>query len=308
MDSFFTAIEVGDIAAVRRYLEQDASAANALDCRLTPVDPLWKEKSALVGDGSIGEPPKPQVFRPYPALHVAAWHRRTEIARLLLDHGAEVNAANKFQQTALYFAMLSRDQALNMELIELLVERGADVNARDKRGNNMPIQLAFGWRRDPLPALELLLRNGADVNAVSSEGKTALDWAMILLGSPWNHAARVELLLRYGANVNPVRTREFPSPPLCMAARIGNAAVVRLLIEAGADVNATDRWGTSLFHAASRGHDRIIGLLLSAGADPRASGRPVGCKDDDKFDKTPLDVVRPFENALDHFEKVLAEL
>jgi ankyrin repeat protein len=304
MNDFFTAIEAGDIAIARRYLEEDRSAANSLDCRLTPVDPQWTEKAALVGDGSTDKPPESGSPRTSSALHVAARHQQTEIVRLLLNHGAEVNAVNTNHQTALYWAML-RDRALNMDLIELLVERGADVNATDKGGNNMPIQLAFGWHRDPLPALDLLLRNGAHVNAVSGQGRTALDCAMIYLGSPWNHVPRVELLLQYGANVNPVRTEDrYPPPPLCMVARNGNADVARLLIEAGADVNAMDRWGTSLFHAASRGHDKIVALLLEAGADPRAHGRD----ESDKFDQTPLDVVRPFEETLDHFEKVLAEL
>jgi ankyrin repeat protein len=308
MNDFFAAIEAGDIAIVQRYLEQDRSAANSLDCRLTPVDPQWKEKAARVGDGSTDKPPKPGSPRTDAALHVAARHQRTEIARLLLDHGAQVNAVNKSQYTALHFAMLPQE-SLNMELLELLVERGGDVNARSKEGN-IPIQLAFAWRRDPLPALELLLRNGADVNAIGQQGRTALDCAMIYLGSPWDHVPRVELLLRYGANVNPVRTgdRHHPLPPLSMVARNGNATVVRLLIEAGADVNAMDRWGTPLFHAASRGHDQIVTLLLAADADPRVLGRHVGCDDDDKFDKTPLDVVRPFEETLDHFERVLGEL
>ena len=309
MNDFFTAIEAGDIATVRRYLEQNKSAANSLDCRLTPIDPQWKEKAALVGDGSTDKPPKPGSPRTDTALHVAARHEQTEIARLLLNHGAEVNAVNKAKQTPLYYAMPFRDQELNMELIELLVACGADVNATDKSGNNMPIQLAFGWRRDPLPALELLLRNGAHINAVSGEGRTVLDCAMVYLGSPWNHVPRVELLLRYGANVNPVRTNDrYPPPPLCMVARNGNATVARLLIEAGAEVNARDRWGrTPLFHAASKGHDKIVALLLAAGADPHIQGRRFGSDESDKCDQTPLDVVRPFEETLDHFEEVPAE-
>src|ERR1700735_1149683 len=129
MNDFFTAIEAGDIAFVQSYLEQDRSAVNSLDCRLTPVDPQWKEKATLVGDGSTDKLPKPGTPRTDTALHVAARYQQAEIARLLLDHGAEVNGANRLRQTALYWAMLSRDRALNMELIELLVERGADVNA-----------------------------------------------------------------------------------------------------------------------------------------------------------------------------------
>ena len=93
-----------------------------------------------------------------------------------------------------------------------------------------------------------------------------------------------------------------------MVARNGNTPVARLLIEAGADVNARDHWGTPLFHAASRGHDKIVALLLTAGADPRVKGRQIGGDESDKFDQTPLDVVRPFEETLDHFERLLAEL
>jgi ankyrin repeat protein len=309
MNEFFTAIEAGDIAIVRRYLEQDGSAANSIDCRLTPVDPQWKERAALVGDGLTDNPPESGPLPTETALHVAARHQQTEIARLLLNHGAEVNAVNKSRMTALYFAMYALGRALNMDLLELLVERGADVNATNKKGNSMLLQLVFGWERDPLPALDLLLRHGAHVNAVDNQGRTALDCAMIYLGSPGNHVPRVELLLRYGANVNPVRKVDGdPSPPLCMVARNGNAAVARLLIEAGADVNAMDRWGTPLFHAASRGHDKIVDLLLAAGADPRVPARQIGCDSSDEFDQTPLDAVRPFEETLDHFEKVLAEL
>ena len=68
--------------------------------------------------------------------------------------------------------------------------------------------------------------------------------------------------------------------------------MARLLIGAGADVNALDQMGTALHRAARYGHDRIIALLLDAGADPSAV---------DHEGRTALDLIRPFEETLDHY-------
>ncbi len=51
------------------------------------------------------------------------------------------------------------------------------------------------------------------------------------------------------------------------AARYGHADVVRLLLDAGADVNAKDEWNeTALMFAAMSGHEDIVQLLTEAGA------------------------------------------
>src|SRR5205814_6884247 len=49
--------------------------------------------------------------------------------RLMLDHGAEVNAVDPFGRTALMYAAVS--DLLPLEEVKLLIERGADVNAVD---------------------------------------------------------------------------------------------------------------------------------------------------------------------------------
>jgi ankyrin repeat protein len=57
------------------------------------------------------------------------------------------------------------------------------------------------------------------------------------------------------------------------AAREGHEAVVRLLVEKGADVKAKDKNGrTALDHAARRGHEAVMRLLVEKGADIKAKG------------------------------------
>ena len=274
MDAFFAAIEARDIDTVRSYLERDPSLANSIDSRQT---------------GS-------QKARTDTALHVAAQYQQLEIVRLLVKHGAEVNAVNRGLSTPLHRVMWNQHQRI--ELVEFLVEHRANVNAKDGIGNNI-LNWAFRWDQDAMPILDLLLRNGADVNQAGHQGTMPLDKAVMMLGSPWNHVPRFELLLRYGVNVNPIRNDEhIHRPPLSGVAANGNAAVTRMLIEAGADVNARDRRGTALHQAARNGHDQIVALLLAAGADPRAANG-------EGFH--PLGLTKPFEETLDHFKRLLGE-
>ena len=151
-------------------------------------------------------------------------------------------------------------------------------------------------------ALQLLAR-GAEVNQPSSDGTTALHWAVYhddrelvqrLLraeaepdtrndygSSPLMEAATVanlpmlELLLDAGADV------ESPNldgqTALMAAARTGSVEAARMLLERGADVNRAEHWSgqTALMWAAARKHPQMLSFLLSQGAevDKRAIDR-----------------------------------
>ena len=71
----------------------------------------------------------------------------------------------------------------------------------------------------------------------------------------------VGALLQLGAN--PDTRNDFGSPIIKWAAELGNADVVRLLVDAGSDVDA----GASLWTAVSYGHTEVVRLLVDAGAD-----------------------------------------
>ena len=293
-EGFFAAIEEGDLATVQSYLERDASLANAIDNRVSLVsDRSWEERSLRIGAGFVDEQPKPQP-RTQTALHVAVKHNRLEVVRLLVAHGADVNAVTKSQQTPLHYATTYK--FLNLELIQFLVEHGANVNGNGP--GSTPLYRAFRWDRDPLPVVEFLLENGADVNAASRDRKrTPVDMAVFLLGSPTDHLPLIEVLLRFGADVNPVPPNTEREPPLPEVALHGNVPVARLLLAAGADPNATGPWGTALHMAAHDGYDRMVELLLDAGGDPHAL---------DKDGRTPLNLTQPYEETLERIEHLLS--
>ena len=109
----------------------------------------------------------------FPVLGLATFFGHRETAVLLISAGADVNAAakNDMRVTALHAAAASRQ----LEIARLLIERGADVNAR-QQAEFTPLHEAAASGQ--LEFAELLLTHGADVKAKSDAGKTPLALAL----------------------------------------------------------------------------------------------------------------------------------
>lgn len=106
-------------------------------------------------------------------LHLAAFFRRPETARLLVERGADVDAFARNEEirvTPLHSAVAARQE----ETAALLLERGADPNAR-QNGGFMPLHGAAQHGDEVL--VELLLRHGADPAAAADDERTAADFA-----------------------------------------------------------------------------------------------------------------------------------
>lgn len=116
-----------------------------------------------------------------------------------------------------------------------LLNDGANVNARDEHYATPLIVLASAKNSDA-NSLELLLRAGADVN-LASQTTTAL---MAAVHHEWETG--VQILLNAGADPNSGH-ETFGSAPLHVAASYGLDAILGLLIEYGADINAADDQG-----------------------------------------------------------------
>jgi ankyrin repeat protein len=129
-----------------------------------------------------------------------------------------------------------------------------DVNAKDSRGATpLMYAAAFGNARQ----MKLLLEAGADVNAQNTFHATALIWA-------GGDAVKSRLLIEHGADIN-VRTQQGRTALMAAAKRNGNADLVRLLLEKGADVKTPG--DTTLILAAQSGDVEIMRLLIDSGAD-----------------------------------------
>lgn len=110
-----------------------------------------------------------------------------------------------------------------------------------------------------------LLQQGADVNAAQSDGLTALHWAAMN-----NNREMVDLLLYAGATVRPL-TRVGGYQPLHLAARSGHVEVAEALLAAGANPNAWTSTGVTPLHfAALANSPATIRVLAEAGADLNA--------------------------------------
>jgi len=156
----------------------------------------------------------------------------TAIVALLIKRGARVEDAG--------LGDVVEDG--NADMARLLIDRGASVSApwqpRDlKRGAHL-IQAAVLGKQTWL--IERLLGEHADVQVVNGYGRGLL--ALVLADDLPNrcHAdciARLRLLLAARAHVNPLAADE--APPLVLAAHDGSTEALQLLLDAGADIDAS---------------------------------------------------------------------
>ena len=119
-------------------------------------------------------------------------------------------------------------------------------------------------KKNDAAAVRAALEQGADVNAHSSDGTSALHWAVYN-----DNADLVARLIEAGADVNP--RNDYDSTPLGEAAVTGDAEVVRKLVAAGADVNAPGPDGETPLMVLARGNGLDAArILIEHGADVKA--------------------------------------
>ena len=154
-----------------------------------------------------------------------------------------------------FFEAIVRDDPVT---INQLIQRGFDPSSRDPKGQTA---LFVALRAQSFKAAEALLGGPQpDINALNETGESALMMAALKGQLDW-----VKRLLERGAQVNkPGWT------PLHYAATGPNPAVVQLLLDRGAEINAeSPNRTTPLMMAARYGNEAGVDLLLGRGADPQ---------------------------------------
>lgn len=112
---------------------------------------------------------------------------------------------------------------------------------------------------DDVKTVSQLIARGVDPNTVNEKGEAAL-----LFAARESTTAMVRALIQGRANVN-VRNPQSGDTPIMLAALAGNLATVKVLREAGAQINHAG-W-TPLQYAAFNGHNAVVEYLVSSGAD-----------------------------------------
>jgi ankyrin repeat protein len=247
-------------------------------------------------------PAAPQAYRPATLLEAVLLRDRAAAQRFVAA-GADVNAAEDDGTTPLMRAAHGRSP----EIAQLLIDAGADVAARNRYGVSA---LYLAARNGDAATTRALLAAGLDANTALPGGETALMTAARsghtdVVGALLSGSDNVDALVDLGADHDPriaseyavtdragygdtsrpmgrrnradVNAREqwYGHTALMAAAAAGHADVIRLLIEAGADVNAVDDEGESaLSFARANGHAEAATALLAAGAVPVANLNP----------------------------------
>lgn len=193
-------------------------------------------------------------------LHVAALHRKSEMVRFLLDQGADVNRRDKNGAYALSFAISGGDPTA----IQMILDAGADLNHVSPQGGTL---LPSACMRGLWDLVDLLLERGVDINQGDRNGTTPMHWVAYR-----DDAARVAEMLRRGAKASAADSNGMV--PLHAAAERGALGTAKALLDAGADPNAANRLGMTPLMYASIPHGanpEMIRLLVSRGADPNKS-------------------------------------
>jgi ankyrin repeat protein len=111
------------------------------------------------------------------------------IAKLLIQHGADINVQDKNGMTPLLICAWSNQH----EVFKILVETGADLNAKDRSGSTA---LSLSLTQSAANNLDILLRHGDSPNQQFSDGTTPL-----MVACRECNPAGVELLLAHGADI-----------------------------------------------------------------------------------------------------------
>jgi ankyrin repeat protein len=309
----------GTTALMWAVSEGHALAAQALIAAGADVNARSNYVAAANGRGFEGRTPVANRAEPkteefasgwLTPLTLAAREGDVELARILLDAGADVNTVAGDGKTALAVAIFNG----TYDVASLLVDRKADVNKADAQRftplfwavdrRNMETAPNFPWMvtADPMPLIRKLLDAGANPNAIVNntprarmrEGSPRIVFATALMRAAFAADLElVQLLLERGAD--PAILSRDNESMLSAAAGLAfvhgyhrgrspeeRLAVVKLFVTLGNDVNWADDYGiTPLMAAGNFGNVPIIQYLIDAGAD--LSAHDLGKKNDGQF-------------------------
>ncbi|XP_043780041.1 protein phosphatase 1 regulatory subunit 12B isoform X3 [Cervus elaphus] len=285
---------------------ESARARRAEQLRRWRGSPTEQEPADRPGAGPQARRGGPRVRFEDGAVFLAACSSGdTDEVRRLLARGADVDTANVDGLTALHQACIDE----NLDMVKFLVENGASVNQQDNEGWT-PLHAAASCGY--LNIAEYFLNHGASVGIVNSEGEVPSD----LAEEPAMKDLLLEQVKKQGLDLEQARRQEEQqmlqdarqwlnsgrivdarqarsgATALHVAAAKGYSEVLRLLIQAGYELNVQDHDGWTPLHAAAHwGVKEACSILAEALCDMDVRN---------KLGQTPFDVAD--EGLVEHLE------
>ena len=181
------------------------------------------------------------------ALFYAVLKEKEEVAKFLVTHGININITDKKRQNALFNAVILGSE--NISLIEMLIEKGVKLNVKDSSENTL---------------LDEILK----IDAISKEENPTYDNKYRLVHKSKNYLKLTTILIEHGLAVD--RKDELGKTVLYKEVERANYDTIKFLLSSGADINAEDNDGkTVFFDACIKGLSNLtmIDFLINSGID-----------------------------------------
>jgi ankyrin repeat protein len=279
------AVRYDDLALVDRLITAGAKVNVANRYGVTPIALACESGGAAVVERLLKAGVSPNTTGPLgeTALHTCAHTGRVDAAKVLLAHGAQVNAGENWRgQTPLMWAAAQG----HAEMMRALIEAGADVNVRstvvtwerqrtaEPREKWLPpgglTPLLFAARDGCVECVKVLVSGGADINIIDPESHNALvlalmnghfDVAAALIESgidinSSDNVGRTALIAAVDAHTMPASNR--PAPKEADSTRT-SLEIVQMLLARGANVDAALRAQIPYRTKLDRGGDGVLG-------------------------------------------------
>lgn len=263
-ENFFEKIKEGDIETVKNMIDEgiDIRAESYSDWMPIHYAVAYGQKEIIELLLSKGVGIEEKVNGKTPLMVASASSSSgLETVEFLVSKGADVHAVSDGQ---LITSLMEASYNGNKDIAEFLISQGVDVNAEALGGRTALMSAAYGHS----DIIEVLLSNGAEIDIATDDGQTALGIACNYL-----YEDCIKLLVKNGANPNK-RINYAIQTPLMYVSKKGSVEMVKLLLSAGADVNAIDARNTTALMEAIYGRQLDnFKLLYEHGADIEAKNR-----------------------------------
>lgn len=191
-----------------------------------------------------------------PLLQALKDQKNYEIAKFLINNGANVNVKSRFDSPLLLVSALG-----NVELAKLLIDKKAVLDPLKGQRDTTPLHMAVGRGHKDL--VQFYINQGADIHAKHHQGVSVLHIAV-----HERNLEMIKLLVKNKADLNVLDDDK--KTPLHLASEYkgpDQVAIVSYLIENGADVNAVNEQKETPLHWAIKANDEVmIELLIKKGS------------------------------------------